>query len=72
MFGGHALVEFPRQIVDLRQLLRQIAARIGEVDQAAGISAKVTLGQTLMTTLEDREALARTVLGAARLLRRKR
>jgi LPPG:FO 2-phospho-L-lactate transferase len=34
------------------------------------IPAKVTLGQTMMTTLEDREALARTVLGAAAVLRR--
>ena len=30
------------------------------------IDARVTLAQTLMTTLDDREALARTVLGAAR------
>ncbi len=43
-----------------------------DMDQVAGISAKVTLAQTLMTTLEDREALARTVLGAARVLRRDR
>ncbi len=40
-----------------------------DMDQVAGIGAKVTLGQTLMTTLADREALARTVLGAARVLR---
>ncbi|MEJ0018592.1 MAG: hypothetical protein WDN25_18935 [Acetobacteraceae bacterium] len=32
-----------------------------DMDQVAGIGAKVTLGQTLMTTLADREALARTV-----------
>jgi LPPG:FO 2-phospho-L-lactate transferase len=43
-----------------------------DMDQVAGIDAKVTLGQTLMTTLADREALARTVLGAARVLRRDR
>ena len=43
-----------------------------DMDQVAGISAKVTLGQTMMTTLADREALARTVLGAARVLRRDR
>jgi LPPG:FO 2-phospho-L-lactate transferase len=43
-----------------------------DMDQVAGINAKVTLGQTLMTTLADREALARTVLGAARVLRRDR
>jgi hypothetical protein len=30
------------------------------------------LAQTLMTTLADREALARTVLGAAAVLRRDR
>ena len=41
-----------------------------DMDQVAGINARVTLGQTLMTTLADREALARTVLGAARVLRR--
>jgi LPPG:FO 2-phospho-L-lactate transferase len=41
-----------------------------DMDQVAGISAKVTLAQTLMTTLADREALARTVLDAARVLRR--
>lgn len=41
-----------------------------DMDQVAGIEAKVTLAQTLMTTLEEREALARTVLGAARVLRR--
>jgi LPPG:FO 2-phospho-L-lactate transferase len=41
-----------------------------DMDQVAGIKAKVTLAQTLMSTLEDREALARTVLGAARVIRR--
>jgi LPPG:FO 2-phospho-L-lactate transferase len=41
-----------------------------DMDQVAGIDAKVTLAQTLMTSLDDREALARTVLGAARVLRR--
>ena len=41
-----------------------------DMDQVAGIGAKVTLAQTLMTTLADREALARTVLDAARVLRR--
>lgn len=43
-----------------------------DMDQVAGINAKVTLGQTLMSTLADREALARIVLGAARVLRRDR
>jgi LPPG:FO 2-phospho-L-lactate transferase len=41
-----------------------------DMDQVVSISAKVTLAQTLMTTLADREALARTVLDAARVLRR--
>jgi LPPG:FO 2-phospho-L-lactate transferase len=41
-----------------------------DMDQVAGIEAKVTLAQTLMNTLDDREGLARTVLGAARVLRR--
>jgi LPPG:FO 2-phospho-L-lactate transferase len=41
-----------------------------DMDQVAGIDARVTLAQTLMTTLAEREALARTVLGAARVLRR--
>ncbi len=39
-----------------------------DLDQVARISAKVTLAQTLMTTLADREALARTVLQAASVL----
>jgi hypothetical protein len=42
------------------------------MDQVAGISVKVTLGQTMMTTLADREALARTVLQAASVLKAKR
>jgi LPPG:FO 2-phospho-L-lactate transferase len=41
-----------------------------DMDQVAAIGPKVTLGQTMMTTLADREALARTVLGAAGVLRR--
>jgi LPPG:FO 2-phospho-L-lactate transferase len=32
---------------------------------AAGLGARVTVAHTLMTTLADREALARVVLGAA-------
>jgi LPPG:FO 2-phospho-L-lactate transferase len=43
-----------------------------DMDQVAEISVKVTLGQTMMTTLADREALARTVLQAASVLRAKR
>jgi len=41
-----------------------------DMDQVAAIGPRVTLGQTMMTTLADREALARTVLGAAGVLRR--
>ena len=36
------------------------------------IDARVMLAQTLMTTIEDREALARTVLEAASVLRRRK
>jgi LPPG:FO 2-phospho-L-lactate transferase len=43
-----------------------------DMDQVANIRPKVMLAQTLMTTLADREALARTVLGAAAVLRRDR
>jgi LPPG:FO 2-phospho-L-lactate transferase len=41
-----------------------------DMDQVAAIDPQVTLAQTMMTTLADREALARTVLGAAGVLRR--
>ena len=41
-----------------------------DMDQVKHIGSRVTLGQTMMTTLADREALARTVLGAAGVLRR--
>ena len=40
-----------------------------DADQVASIKPKVTLAQTFMNTLEEREALARSVLSAARLLR---
>jgi LPPG:FO 2-phospho-L-lactate transferase len=39
-----------------------------DMDQVAHVDAKVTLAQTLMTTLADRDALARTVLQAAAIL----
>jgi LPPG:FO 2-phospho-L-lactate transferase len=39
-----------------------------DMDQVRAIGPKVTLGQTMMTTLADREALARTVLQAAGVL----
>jgi LPPG:FO 2-phospho-L-lactate transferase len=42
-----------------------------DMDQVASIGARVTLAQTMMTTLADREALARTVLGAAAVLMNK-
>lgn len=54
------------------ELIDGYVCDFADMDQVASISAKVTLGQTMMNTLEDREALARTVLGAARLLRRRR
>ena len=43
-----------------------------DMSEVVSIDAKVTLAQTLMTTIEDREALARTVLEAAAVLRRRR
>jgi LPPG:FO 2-phospho-L-lactate transferase len=43
-----------------------------DMSEVVSIDARVTLAQTLMTTIEDREALARTVLDAAAVLRRRR
>ena len=43
-----------------------------DMAEVVSIDAKVTLAQTLMTTLEDRDALARTVLDAAAVLRRRK
>jgi LPPG:FO 2-phospho-L-lactate transferase len=43
-----------------------------DMSEVVSIDARVTLAQTLMRTLEDREALARTVLDAAAVLRRRR
>lgn len=43
-----------------------------DMAEVVSIDAKVTLAQTLMTTLEDRETLARTVLDAASVLRRRK
>ncbi len=43
-----------------------------DMSQVVSIDAKVMLAQTLMTTMEDREALARIVLQAADVLRRRR
>jgi LPPG:FO 2-phospho-L-lactate transferase len=42
-----------------------------DMAEVVSIDARVTLAQTLMTTIEDREALARIVMDAARVLRRK-
>lgn len=43
-----------------------------DMSEVVSIDARVTLAQTLMTTLEDREALARIVLDAAAVLRRRK
>ena len=43
-----------------------------DMAEVVSIDARVTLAQTLMTTIEDREALAKTVLDAASVLRRRR
>lgn len=43
-----------------------------DMSQVVSIDAKVMLAQTLMTTMEDREALAKIVLQAAEVLRRRR
>jgi len=43
-----------------------------DMSEVVSIDARVTLAQTLMRTMEDRESLARTVLDAAAVLRRRR
>jgi LPPG:FO 2-phospho-L-lactate transferase len=43
-----------------------------DMSEVVSIDAKVTLAQTLMTTIEDREALARVVMEAADVLRRRK
>ncbi len=43
-----------------------------DMAEVVSIDARVTLAQTLMTTIEDRELLAKTVLDAAAVLRRRR
>ncbi len=43
-----------------------------DMAEVVSIDARVTLAQTMMTTIEDREALARTVLEAAAVLRRRK
>ena len=42
-----------------------------DMSEVVSIDARVTLAQTLMTTIEDREALARIVIEAAATLRRR-
>lgn len=42
-----------------------------DMAEVVSIDARVTLAQTLMTTIEDRELLAKTVLDAAAVLRRR-
>ena len=42
-----------------------------DMAEVVSIDARVTLAQTLMRTMEDRESLARTVLDAAAVLRRR-
>ncbi len=43
-----------------------------DMSEVVSIDARVTLAQTLMRTMEDREALAHTVLDAAAVLRRRK
>ncbi len=43
-----------------------------DMAEVVSIDARVTLAQTMMTTMEDRESLARTVLDAAAVLRRRK
>jgi LPPG:FO 2-phospho-L-lactate transferase len=43
-----------------------------DMAEVVSIDARVTLAQTMMTTIEDREALARTVMDAAAVLRRRK
>jgi LPPG:FO 2-phospho-L-lactate transferase len=43
-----------------------------DMSEVVSIDARVTLAQTLMRTMEDREALAQTVLDAAAVLRRRK
>jgi LPPG:FO 2-phospho-L-lactate transferase len=52
------------------ELIDGYVCDFADMDQVAAVSAKVTLAQTLMTSVAEREALARVVLSAARMLRR--
>ena len=55
-----------------RDLLDGYVIDHADMAEVVSIDARVTLAQTLMTTIEDREALARTVLDAAAVLRRRK
>ncbi len=52
-------------------LLDGYVVDLADTSEVLGIQAKVTLAQTLMRTLEDREAVARAVLSTAAKLRRR-
>ena len=55
-----------------RDLLDGYVIDHADMAEVVSIDARVTLAQTLMTTLEDREALAQTVLDEAAVLRRRK
>ncbi len=55
-----------------RDLLDGYVIDHADMSEVVSIDARVMLAQTLMTTMEDREALARTVLEAASVLRRRK
>ena len=55
-----------------RDLLDGYVIDHADMSEVVSIDARVTLAQTLMTTVEDREHLARTVLDAAAVLRRRK
>ena len=55
-----------------RDLLDGYVIDHADMSEVVSIDARVTLAQTLMRTMEDREALARTVIDAAAVLRRRK
>ncbi len=55
-----------------RDLLDGYVIDHADMSEVVSIDARVTLAQTLMRTMEDREALARTVIEAAAILRRRK
>ena len=54
------------------KMMTELGLDHADMAEVVSIDARVTLAQTLMTTIEDREALAKTVLDAAAVLRRRR